>query len=489
MSREQFYTTSKISKNQELTHDGYLICLGTPIARTGSMLYGPDETPVEIGANGVVHIYREDEDVFNDLTIASALGKPITLSHPDDDVTPDTWKDKAHGITLNVRRGTGAMDDLLLADLMITTKEAIEAVQNGLVEISMGYDADYEQIEPGKGRQSNIIFNHTALVEQGRCGSRCAIKDEKTITTTEEKSMANRYEKKKVVNKKGLAKFVDLLFRANKAKDAEELNDIINEAAEDELMAEENVGNLPATNDEDIDEQKDIHIHIHNGGGQEVMGAETTSDEEESEDTKVEDGDDQWAQNKAEHDEFRSRLDAIEAKLGLTQDTTEEEQSESFDDGEEIEEFLEEEAPEGVKALDARKAKDSRYLEDSMKSTVAAAEILAPGIRMPTFDRASKPSLTAKKICSFRKKALDTAYAIPSNKAIFTNIIGNRTLDTSRMTCDAIRVLFKSASALKANGNNASGTKDSMVNLQNAVVKPMTLEEINAKNKAFYSNK
>jgi len=34
--------------------------------------------------------------------------------------------------------------------LLITNKEGIEAVQGGKREISLGYDADYEQLEPGK---------------------------------------------------------------------------------------------------------------------------------------------------------------------------------------------------------------------------------------------------------------------------------------------------------------------------------------------------
>ncbi len=79
-------------------------------------------------------------------------------------------------------------DDILLADLLITDKAAIESVRAGLREVSCGYDADYEQIEPGRGRQRNIIGNHVALVEKGRCGSRCAIGDKDMPTQAKKKT-------------------------------------------------------------------------------------------------------------------------------------------------------------------------------------------------------------------------------------------------------------------------------------------------------------
>lgn len=74
------------------------------------------------------------------------------------------------------------MSDLLLGDLLITTEKGIELVKSGLREVSCGYDAQYEQIEKGKGRQKEIIGNHIALVTKGRAGGRCAIQDGKTCT-------------------------------------------------------------------------------------------------------------------------------------------------------------------------------------------------------------------------------------------------------------------------------------------------------------------
>lgn len=133
----------------------------------------------------MIRVERTPEEVFRPESIASAQGKPATIDHPDEDVTPANWRDLAVGYGINPHRGENANDELLLADLMITCPAAIDAVRaHRLKEISLGYDADYEEIEPGRGRQSNIVINHIALLEPGagRCGPICSIRDRRSTT-------------------------------------------------------------------------------------------------------------------------------------------------------------------------------------------------------------------------------------------------------------------------------------------------------------------
>ncbi|MDE1867173.1 MAG: DUF2213 domain-containing protein [Thaumarchaeota archaeon] len=476
------YTVHKIGPNRALTPEGFLLCKDVPVARTGMMIYGPEEIKddegnnLEPGRTDIIKVYREDDDIFNDTTIASALGKSFTISHPDEDVMPSNWKELSHGTAINVRRGEGAMDDLLLMDLLITTEDGIKAVnEDGIREISLGYDAEYSQIAEGEWRQSNIFINHIAGVEQGRCGSRCAIKDHKTIDEETKMAVTNRYGNRARAgkNKKGLSKVMDLLFKAHKAKDAEELKEVFDEAAD---LEDEEAGK---TEDEfgEGEGEGDTHIHIH-------------KDAEEGR-TEDEGGDEErWAQNEAEHTEFNRRLDALEAMIkGKEAGASDEDGEETMDDGEELEEFLEDEAPDGIPARDARKARDSRYLGESMKDSIAMAEILSPGIRMPTYDQKAAPKATAAAICKLRRHALDQAYNAPGGKAIFTDIIGSKKLDTSRMTCDAVRTMFRTAAALKRQANNSMGTRDSIKHLQPVKSKLQTIEEINAANAAYYSGK
>lgn len=173
------YYGSQLSDNITETPEGYLICHDTVIARTGMQEYGANEVPVK--GNGVVKVFRMVEDVLSTDTLASFEGKPLTAGHPEDFVTPDNWNKLAMGFAKNIR-GTQSEDDenlhYIIADVMITNAKAIQAVKDGLRELSCGYEADYVDNGDGTGRQIDIRGNHIALVPQGRCGSACAIKDQ-----------------------------------------------------------------------------------------------------------------------------------------------------------------------------------------------------------------------------------------------------------------------------------------------------------------------
>lgn len=421
--RQRVYVSEKIGPKQSFTPEGFLLCEEVPVARTGMMLYGPDETPIKAGPDGIVKIFREVEDVFSPATVASANGKSVANDHPDDDVVPENWKELTVGFMMNPRRGEGAMDDLLLADLLLTTPEGIKAVQSGKIEVSLGYDADYEEVSPGVGRQSNIIINHVALVEQGRCGPRCSIGDKKL-----------KQEKELNVAKKS-NKFLDALMKAFKAKDAEEVEQLAKEVADD-------FDDVPPSDD------KDIHIHLNGNedGDPAVSGRTTFSDD----DIQA-----HMDQNAAEHAEMMSRIEALEARLNGG--------SAGAGAGDDIDpemvEAMADEVPEGLEKEAVASAKDSAMFRDSFQDTIAMAEILVPGIKVPTFDSAARPAQTFKKICGLRKQALDIAYVQPNTRAVIDDLLGGRVLDTKNMTCDAARTLFRGAAAAQRVVNNTSGGK------------------------------
>lgn len=175
----KFYTTAKLSENMHETPEGFLVCVGVAIARTGEMIYGAGETPLEPGTDGRVIVQRDADEVFRPETLASFEGKPVTIQHPNDFVSPVNWSSLAKGSLQNVRRGKGESENDLIADLLITDSVAIALVKNGLREVSCGYEAEYLQTGEGRGVQKNIIGNHLALVEEGRAGSAYAINDHK----------------------------------------------------------------------------------------------------------------------------------------------------------------------------------------------------------------------------------------------------------------------------------------------------------------------
>jgi hypothetical protein len=179
----RFYTTEELGPSQSLTPEGFLVVRNAPLARTGHQLYSDQELPLTGDSDGHIIIQRDPEEVFRDQTVYSFHGKPITMDHPDTDVSPDNWRKLAVGYVINPRRGEGVLNHLLLGDLVITDPKAIKAVrQGGLRELSAGYDAEYEQTADGHGRQHNIIANHVALVSDGRCGAACRIGDSRFKT-------------------------------------------------------------------------------------------------------------------------------------------------------------------------------------------------------------------------------------------------------------------------------------------------------------------
>lgn len=175
----KYYAPTKISENISKTPEGFLLCVGVPIARTGMMLYAAGETPLETDLTGKVKVFRDEEELFSPKTMASFEGKPFTIRHPEEFVNPNNWKALAAGIIQNVRRGKDAQSTDLLADILVTDAIAIGLIENGVREVSCGYEAEYHQDGEGKGFQTNIVGNHLALVEEGRAGPSYAINDHK----------------------------------------------------------------------------------------------------------------------------------------------------------------------------------------------------------------------------------------------------------------------------------------------------------------------
>jgi hypothetical protein len=257
---------------------------------------------------------------------------------------------------LNARRGTGVLEDYLVADLLITDKDAIEGVESGkLSELSAGYDAQYEQTAPGVGRQHTIRFNHLAFVDQGRCGSMCAVKDQKTVTK-------DRFSMKKQFLSKLKAAF----------------SKVMDEAAE---MMEES-----------YDEAKECEHGKAMKDCKECM--DKAKDEESEKEEKAKDESEEMISTDSEEEKEEKAKDESEKEL---------------EDGDEEED---EDEDENEPYRDAK-----TVTKDSFNKTVARAEILSPGIKVPTYDSANAKK-TADSICSLKRRALTAAFADAKKKSI-----------------------------------------------------------------------
>lgn len=176
---KRFYYGSKISDNLVKLDDGYLLCLNVPIARTGVYQYTREELGLD--GSGIVTVYREPSEVFDQVAMASFEGKAFTDTHPNVDVNVDNWQIYSKGELTNIRRGTGDKSNLLLSDIIVRDPVVINEIYSGAKrEISAGYDCEYVE-ENGKIYQRNIRGNHAALVQCGRAGHLVKINDEYKI--------------------------------------------------------------------------------------------------------------------------------------------------------------------------------------------------------------------------------------------------------------------------------------------------------------------
>lgn len=153
-------------------------------ARTGIYEYTGREVDPEnkhgLRDRAVVKVLRDDNTVFDDRAVRSFIGKPITDNHPAEPVTADNWRTHARGTVMGALRD----GDYLAFDLLLTDAEAIAKVDAGKRELSNGYSAGLEfgRFTAPDGtvcdaRQTSVTGNHVALVDRGRAGSECAIRD------------------------------------------------------------------------------------------------------------------------------------------------------------------------------------------------------------------------------------------------------------------------------------------------------------------------
>ena len=83
------YYGTEISPNQTETVEGFLVCRNVPIARTGPQEYLAHELQLDGDPDRVIVVNRHPEDVFEDATLASFEGKPVTDGHPPENVGPE----------------------------------------------------------------------------------------------------------------------------------------------------------------------------------------------------------------------------------------------------------------------------------------------------------------------------------------------------------------------------------------------------------------
>ncbi|MEB5972668.1 DUF2213 domain-containing protein [Pantoea dispersa] len=387
----KYLFNTRLGETRYRLGDGSLLCKDVPIARIGSQLYSALDLPkLTPDADGEIVVERTADEVFSAETLASFEGMTVTILHPEDDagnimfVDPENWRELAVGHVQNVRRGTGQQSDLMIADLIIKDDEAIAYIENGLREVSCGYDAEYEQTAIGRAKQYQITGNHVALVPNGRAGSRCAIGDRNTMAT----------------NKNNL---LTRIKRAWKTGDTDTMNELLESSQ---------------TGDEGGDLPQGVNLNINLAPQHPMpdkdpeMGGLKTGDNEEQIPA--------WAQA------ILSRLDKLEGKTTDSDDQQDKKEPTGDADGEDKEE---ESTPTGDSAYRAELIMPGIDLSQKMKPTAFKRHVLASAdqalVRQIVGDAAIK---------QLPKTHIEMAFTAVSELAKGRNTQASRTIDAASKT-------------------------------------------------------
>lgn len=104
------------------------------------------------------------------------------------------------------------------------------------------------------------------------------------------------------------------------------------------------------------------------------------------------------------------------------------------------------------------KGKDSAFLEEAFQDAVSKAEIIAPGIRLPTFDRKAEPVRTMRDMIKLRKTAVDLAYGTPATRGVIDAAMSGKTWDSKRSNAAVTRTLFNAVATQVGSDNNLRAT-------------------------------
>ena len=172
--------TSKIDENGFLRIDGV-------VAHVGILEYMEED-------GTIIREFVPEETLFDEESLKSLAGAPVTLQHPPVMITPSNYKEYSQGSVNGMPKRDG---DNLVASMLVIGNEALHAVEyDGVSELSPGYSVDLDET-PGEWQgqkydrvQRNRRYNHQAIVDAARGGSVCSLRfDGANVPNNEDNSM------------------------------------------------------------------------------------------------------------------------------------------------------------------------------------------------------------------------------------------------------------------------------------------------------------
>jgi hypothetical protein len=122
---------------------------------------------------------RHPKDVYDSRSLSTMKMIPVTDGHPDVLVDKNNAQTLQKGFVGEEIRPHG---DHVAAPVVITVSDLIDKVDNGKIQLSLGYETTViEEVGVYDGiqydyRQTEIEYNHLAVVDMGRAGEKASLK-------------------------------------------------------------------------------------------------------------------------------------------------------------------------------------------------------------------------------------------------------------------------------------------------------------------------
>ena len=201
MLKDKFKTTAQDKKEEDV--NGFWLIPDNPMTKIGVFPYLGRQISPELEPDRIYQVLRPEEELARPETLESLKLIPLINDHTMIGTQAGMKPAEEVGVEGTTGTNVKVSEPLLTNDLKCYTENIKKLISSGKKALSMGYRCRYE-LTSGEFEgqhydaiQRDIIFNHIALVDEGRMGSDVRVMDSFTfdsiteLTKNKENDMAD----------------------------------------------------------------------------------------------------------------------------------------------------------------------------------------------------------------------------------------------------------------------------------------------------------
>ena len=205
MLKDKFKKTAQDKKEEDV--NGFWLIPDNPMTKIGVFPYLGRQISSELEPDKIYQVLRPEEELTKPETLESLKLIPLINDHTMIGKEPGMQPAEDVGVEGVTGTNVKVNGKLITNDLKCYTEKIKELISSGKKDLSMGYRCRYE-LSSGEFEgqhydaiQRDIIFNHIALVDEGRMGSDVRVMDSftfdsiKELTQNKENNMADEEKK------------------------------------------------------------------------------------------------------------------------------------------------------------------------------------------------------------------------------------------------------------------------------------------------------